>query len=101
MDDRPSILLINPPLWDFSAFDLWAKPLGLLYLAAALRANGYRVHWLDALDPHFPGARGFIFPQSEKTLWNRILLPAASRSAAGIKSDTQVLLPLRGPAPAF
>jgi radical SAM superfamily enzyme YgiQ (UPF0313 family) len=61
MKDRPSILLINPPLWDFSAFDLWAKPLGLLYLAATLRANGYRVRWLDALDPHFPQARD-LFP---------------------------------------
>ena len=50
-------MLINPPLWDFSAFDLWAKPLGLLYLAATLRANGYRVHWLDALDPYFPQAQ--------------------------------------------
>ena len=54
-------MLINPPLWDFSAFDLWAKPLGLLYLAATLRANGYRVHWLDVLDPHFPQARD-LFP---------------------------------------
>ena len=54
-------MLINPPLWDFSAFDLWAKPLGLLYLAATLRANGYRVHWLDALDSHFPQARD-LFP---------------------------------------
>jgi radical SAM superfamily enzyme YgiQ (UPF0313 family) len=66
MDDRPSILLINPPLWDFSAFDLWAKPLGLLYLAAALRAGGYRVHWLDALDPHFPGARESFSPSPRK-----------------------------------
>jgi radical SAM superfamily enzyme YgiQ (UPF0313 family) len=60
MKDRPSILLINPPLWDFSAFDLWAKPLGLLYLAATLRANGYRVHWLDALDPYFPQAQASL-----------------------------------------
>ena len=61
MKDCPSILLINPPLWDFSAFDLWAKPLGLLYLAATLRANGFRVQLLDALDPHFPHARD-VFP---------------------------------------
>ena len=65
MKDRPSILLINPPLWDFSAFDLWAKPLGLLYLASTLRANGYRVHWLDALDPYFPQAQA-LFPVSPR-----------------------------------
>ena len=65
MENRPSVLLINPPLWDFSAFDLWSKPLGLLYLAATLRANGYRIHWLDALDPHFPQARE-LFPLSPR-----------------------------------
>jgi radical SAM superfamily enzyme YgiQ (UPF0313 family) len=63
--DRPSLLLINPPLWDFSAFDLWAKPLGLLYLAATLRANGYRVHWLDALDPSSPQTHD-LFPVSPR-----------------------------------
>lgn len=65
MEERPSVLLINPPLWDFSAFDLWSKPLGLLYLAATLRANGYRVYWLDALDPYFPRARD-LFPLSPR-----------------------------------
>ena len=60
MEERPSILLINPPLWDFSAFDLWSKPLGLLYLAATLRVNGFQVHWLDALDPCFPQARALL-----------------------------------------
>jgi radical SAM superfamily enzyme YgiQ (UPF0313 family) len=65
MENRPSILLINPPLWDFSAFDLWSKPLGLLSLAATLRANGYRVCWLDALDPKFPQARD-PFPVSPR-----------------------------------
>jgi len=51
----PHILLINPYIWDFTAFDLWAKPLGLLYLAGVLRNNGYQVHLLDCLDVHFKG----------------------------------------------
>jgi radical SAM superfamily enzyme YgiQ (UPF0313 family) len=51
----PNILLINPYIWDFTAFDLWAKPLGLLYLAGTLRANGYQVHLLDCLDIYFKG----------------------------------------------
>ena len=56
MLSSPNLLLINPYLHDFTAFDLWAKPLGLLYLAGALRANGYQVHLLDCLDVHFKGA---------------------------------------------
>ncbi|MBI4767420.1 MAG: B12-binding domain-containing radical SAM protein [Deltaproteobacteria bacterium] len=55
MSSTPHILLINPYIWDFTAFDLWAKPLGLLYLAGALRANEYQVHLLDCLDVHFKG----------------------------------------------
>ncbi len=57
MTPSPDILLINPYIWDFTAFDLWAKPLGLLYLAGSLRANGYRVQLLDCLDIHFQGTR--------------------------------------------
>ncbi len=49
-----SILLINPPVYDFAAFDLWAKPLGLLYVAAGLRAAGYDVRWLDCMDRSAP-----------------------------------------------
>ncbi len=31
------ILLINPPVYDFSAFDFWAKPYGLLRIGGRLR----------------------------------------------------------------
>jgi radical SAM superfamily enzyme YgiQ (UPF0313 family) len=55
MTSSPHILLINPYIWDFTAYDLWAKPLGLLYLAGTLRVNGYQVHLLDCLDIHFQG----------------------------------------------
>jgi radical SAM superfamily enzyme YgiQ (UPF0313 family) len=60
MLSNPHILLINPYIWDFTAFDLWAKPLGLLYLAGTLRANGYQVHLLDCLDIHFKGAESLL-----------------------------------------
>lgn len=49
-----SLLLVNPWIYDFAAFDLWIKPLGLLYLAAHLRASGYRLHLIDCLDRHHP-----------------------------------------------
>jgi radical SAM superfamily enzyme YgiQ (UPF0313 family) len=48
------ILLINPWIYDFAAFDLWAKPLGLLYIAALLRSRGYDVEYIDCLDIHSP-----------------------------------------------
>lgn len=51
----PSLVLINPWIYDFAAFDLWAKPLGLLHMAAALRESGFPVHFLDCLDIHHPG----------------------------------------------
>jgi radical SAM superfamily enzyme YgiQ (UPF0313 family) len=57
MPSSHHILLINPYIQDFTAFDLWAKPLGLLYLAGGLRANGYQVHLLDCLDVHFKGTQ--------------------------------------------
>lgn len=50
----PSVLLINPWIYDFAAFDLWMKPLGLLYLAGWLRQHGYRVELLDCLDRYTP-----------------------------------------------
>jgi len=47
-------LLINPWVYDFAAYDFWAKPLGLLYLASYLRRKGFRVILWDAMSrkPH-------------------------------------------------
>jgi radical SAM superfamily enzyme YgiQ (UPF0313 family) len=53
-----NILLINPWIYDFAAYDCWNKPIGLLFLAAFLRKNGYNVHFLDCLDPYHPEMRG-------------------------------------------
>lgn len=52
MSKAPLILLVNPWTTDFAAFDLWAKPLGLLQLAALLREGGCGVTYLDCLDRH-------------------------------------------------
>jgi radical SAM superfamily enzyme YgiQ (UPF0313 family) len=51
---KPLLLLINPWIYDFAAYDLWSKPLGLLYLAAFLRNCGFQIHLIDCLDPHHP-----------------------------------------------
>jgi len=50
----PSLLLLNPWLHDFSAYDLWLKPMGLLPLAAALKQAGAEVQFLDCLDHRHP-----------------------------------------------
>ncbi|MGQ9473868.1 MAG: B12-binding domain-containing radical SAM protein [Candidatus Caldatribacteriaceae bacterium] len=47
---RGRVLLFNPWIYDFTAFDLWSKPLGLLYLGAHLRRRGWEVHLLDCMD---------------------------------------------------
>jgi len=46
-----NILLVNPWIHDFTAFDLWMKPLGLLYVAAVLEEAGYEVSFIDCVDP--------------------------------------------------
>ena len=50
MKNAPHILLVNPWIHDFAAYDFWAKPLGLLVLAALLRRHGYTVSYIDCLD---------------------------------------------------
>ncbi len=46
----------NPWIHNFAAYDAWAKPLGLLILAAILRAHGCRVSYSDCLDRFHPRA---------------------------------------------
>ncbi|MBN2355337.1 radical SAM protein [candidate division KSB1 bacterium] len=55
--DRPKILLVNPAIYDFSAYDFWIKPLGLLQIGAVLRRLGYEVSLVDCLDRHHPLVR--------------------------------------------
>lgn len=66
---RPELLLINPYIYDFAAYDLWLKPLGLLYLAAVLEENGCGVVLLDALDRWHPDVlarQGRVTPRTKK-----------------------------------
>jgi pyruvate-formate lyase-activating enzyme len=49
-----NLLLINPWMYDFAAYDLWAKPLGFLYLAALLRKNRWAITYIDCVDVHHP-----------------------------------------------
>jgi radical SAM superfamily enzyme YgiQ (UPF0313 family) len=49
MKRRLQVLLINPPIYDVSAFGFWSSPLGLLYVGAVLRQNGMDVALLDCV----------------------------------------------------
>lgn len=49
------LILINPWIYDFAAYDLWSKPLGLLYIASYLRKCGLRIHLIDCLHGRVEG----------------------------------------------
>lgn len=46
---KPKVLLINPPIYDFAAYDFWMKPYGMLRFAGMIR-NGAELHLFDFLD---------------------------------------------------
>lgn len=46
----PHVLLLNPWITDFSAYNFWIRPLGLLYIANLLRIYGFRITLIDCLD---------------------------------------------------
>jgi radical SAM superfamily enzyme YgiQ (UPF0313 family) len=50
---KPRILLVNPPIYDFAAFDFWLKPYGMLSVAGKLRgrADFATFDYLDRLAP--------------------------------------------------
>jgi len=62
------ILLINPPIYDFSAYDFWLKPYGLLRIAGFLhsKADLTLFDYLDRLDERIPKENKLRCDQ-----WNR------------------------------
>jgi len=50
---KPRVLLINPPVYDFAAYDFWIRPYGLLSVAGRLRGQAefrlfdYMDRWAD------------------------------------------------------
>lgn len=47
----PHILLINPWITDFAAYNFWIRPHGLLSVASFLRESGFKITFIDCLDP--------------------------------------------------
>lgn len=46
---KPTILLVNPPIYDFAAYDFWIRPYGLLSVAGKLRGQA-EFHLFDYMD---------------------------------------------------
>jgi radical SAM superfamily enzyme YgiQ (UPF0313 family) len=44
-----TVIGLNPPVFDFAWFDLWSKPLGLLYILEFLRRGNNDVYLIDSL----------------------------------------------------
>lgn len=79
-----TVLLFNPWIYDFAAYDFWSKPIGLLYLGGLLRKLGYDVHLIDCLDRHHPAVAEISAPSdranaSGKFLRQEIDKPAVLR----------------------
>jgi radical SAM superfamily enzyme YgiQ (UPF0313 family) len=56
MAPAKNILLISPWIYDFTAYDFWLKPLGLLMMGALLERSGaFRLSFIDCLDRFHPG----------------------------------------------
>ena len=56
---KTRVLLVNPPIYDFSAYDFWLKPYGMLRVAGQLRdLVEFRLFdFLDRFDPRVPSGR--------------------------------------------
>ncbi len=55
-----NIILINPWIYDFAAYDFWLKPLGLLYIGSLLRRNNHKINFIDCLDPYHPAMKATV-----------------------------------------
>lgn len=56
MFSSKNVLLINPWIYDFTAYDFWMKPLGLLTIGALLQKyTSLQVNFIDCLDRFHPG----------------------------------------------
>ena len=50
-ENNLKILGINPWVYDFAAFNLWSRPVGLLACLDMLRASGAEIRLLDCMSP--------------------------------------------------
>lgn len=86
-----SVLLINPWIYDFKAYDLWLKPLGLLYLADFLFKSGHNIDFIDCLRDFLasdlPCTRAERVVQGTARL-RKIDLPLPAGERVGVRGDS-------------
>jgi len=75
----PRILLVNPPLYDFSAYDFWLKPYGMLRVAGFLRtcASLSLFDYMDRLSPLVPAPAPQPVSASARAANSKRRLPVA------------------------
>jgi len=73
---KPRILLVNPPIYDFAAYDFWLKPYGLLEVAGFLRTQA-EFTLFDSMDRWHPSitTRHNTWAQG-RFPWTRVPKPA-------------------------
>jgi hypothetical protein len=77
---NPRILLVNPPIFDFSAYDFWLKPYGLLRVGGFLRGQA-EFSLFDYLDRAHPSNR----QRSDE--WGRGRFPSADARKPAIFAE--------------
>ncbi len=68
MSLKPNILLVNPPIYDFAAYDFWIKPYGLLCVAGYLRGKAEFIlfDYLDRLHTFYSSHKEIKSDQWER-----------------------------------
>lgn len=66
-----TILLVNPWVTDFSLYDFWIKPLGLLLIGSIFKRESLRVFLLDFLDRHNSFFREKLTKEELKKIRNK------------------------------
>jgi len=81
---RKNLIFINPWIYDFAAYDLWSKPLGLLYIISYLRQCGFDTYFIDCLDIYNPYMKNSGLKKPKRRIYGtgkfwkeRISLPPA------------------------
>jgi len=74
LEPIPRILLVNPPIYDFSAYDFWLKPYGLLRVGGYLKGKA-SLSLFDYLDRFHPSNDSKKSRMSD--LWGRGKFPDA------------------------
>lgn len=77
-----SICFINPPIYDYALYDLFAVPLGILKTISLLKYLGANVYYLDALDKNFDSSffdktaiKPTIKPNGTGKYWKKKIKP--------------------------